>query len=204
MINLTRSELLEVYQSMDNPKGSRDNVLEAMRKAVEAYAKKLSSQEPSWWAIHTKEKSFATNDKDEAKAYIKTKETYAPLVIPLYSHPSPTPQLHSELKVDESNNENQPSILERTKQWIAQNHPAYADWEMEIIASEFNICEPWKEIQYAVTEALEDSWGNFNDIQADELTSVIQDVVAPVGFIFVTLVKDGKRTCVLVPNMAQW
>ncbi|AQS50516.1 hypothetical protein PAEH1_01285 [Paenalcaligenes hominis] len=52
-------------------------------------AKLHEQQEPEWWAIHMKDRTFATNNKDEAKAYAEVKEKWAPLVTPLYTHPMP-------------------------------------------------------------------------------------------------------------------
>lgn len=63
---------------------------------------KLAEQEPKWWAVHMRERTFATDNKDKAKAYADIKEKWAPLVTPLYLAPTlplePSDELIAEIK----------------------------------------------------------------------------------------------------------
>ena len=92
------------------------------------------------------------------------------------------------------------SFLEKVYEWVARHHPEYEGWDIEIMASKFNISEPWGEIKNKIQEATEDTWGTYLDIDDEEMAEVVQDINAPIGFLFVTLVKDGERVCVLLPS----
>lgn len=92
------------------------------------------------------------------------------------------------------------SFLEKGHEWVAKTHPEYADYRIEIMANKFNICESWQEIKNKVEVLLEDSWGDYRDIDEDELEDVIQDVKAPKGFVFITLTKGSDRVCLLIPS----
>lgn len=96
-------------------------------------------------------------------------------------------------------------VLEQIKKYIEDNFPQYKDYEIEVLANEYDITEGLERIVEEV-----ETWCENNDCYhpqlielagyAGDLNESITRVEPPEGYIYVTVVKNGHRIGLNVPR----
>ena len=79
--------------------------------------------------------------------------------------------------------------------WVAEHYPAYKGWRMRSFAWEYDVASSVQEIVNAADDA--DERGDY--LRRADLVGIVEKVIPPDGYAYITFQKDNTRVGINVP-----
>jgi len=79
--------------------------------------------------------------------------------------------------------------------WVGENYPAYKGWRMRSFAWEYDIASSAQEIVNAADDAIERG----DDVRRSDFDGIVERVIPPEGYAYITFQKDNTRVGINVP-----